>query len=302
MSKRTILLLSLGGPRSQPEIPSFLEHLTGRLLASAAVEEAVRRYAVIGGFSPLPGITEELACLLASLFDGAEETTVRAAFMYSHPTIEEAVRECSYSQAAEIVFFALSPFYTTRTTGLIIRAAEASLAGLSDHYKPSARFVYSWFAQAPFIDWWAKEVQKAVFQFHDASFLFSAHSMPASGEDDLYRSQVEETVRLIVDKATISSYALAWQSAPRHAVEEWMAPSVEQALRSLADQRQDRVVQIPVGFLIDNLETLYDIDILHKRYAEDLGLRFYRLPCPNTDPLFVQALSNILLYYLKVFR
>jgi ferrochelatase len=203
---------------------------------------------------------------------------------------------------AEIVFFALSPFYTTRTTGVYIKAAEDSLAGLSCPYSPATTFVHSWYAEPPFIGWWVKEVRKAVEQFHDAFFLFSAHSMPATGEDDLYRSQVEEAVRLIANQADLSSYALAWQSTPQRAVEEWMAPSVEQTLRSLADQGKDSVIQIPVGFLVDNLETLYDIDMVHKRYAEGLGLRFYRLPCPNTDPLFVQVLSNILSYYLKVFR
>lgn len=302
MSKRTILLLSLGGPRSQVEIPSFLEHLTGRRHSSVVVEEAIRRYMAIGGFSPLPGITEQLASLLASSFDTADETTVRAAFMHSHPTIEETVRECSCSQMAEIVFFALSPFYTTRTTGVYIKAGEDSLAGLSSPYSPATTFVHSWYAEQPFIDWWVKGVRKAVEQFHDAFFLFSAHSMPATGEDDLYRSQVEEAVRLIANQANLSSYGLAWQSTPQRTVEEWMAPSVEQTLGSLADQGKDSVVQIPVGFLVDNLETLYDIDIVHKRHAEGLGLRFHRLPCPNTDPLFVQALSNILSYCLKGFR
>ena len=289
-----ILLLSLGGPRSDTEIPFFLKNLTGRTPTPAFLADAARRYEAIGGFSPLPAITEELAQHVTSRMNTMGESPVKAAFLYAHPTIAEAVLECKGSRVAEILFFVLSPFYTTRTTGTLLKAAEEALSSLSSHYTPVTRFVHSWYSQPPFIEWWAKEVRSSLQCSRKAFPLFSAHSMPAAPENSLYRSQVEEAVGLVADRADVSSYALAWQSKPQRAVEEWFGPTVEQLLSSLADRGTTNVVQIPIGFLIENLETLYDIDIVHKRYAEGLGLGHQRLPCPNADSIWADALSSIL--------
>jgi protoporphyrin/coproporphyrin ferrochelatase len=296
MAKRMVLLTNFGGPRSEAEVPLFLRNLVGGEPGPAMLEGVVSRYRAIGGRSPLPAVTEELADLLATRIDS--ETGVKAAFMYSHPSIEKAIGECYHSGVQKIVFFILSPFYSDRTTGVYVKTAEEYLTHLMD-YKPAVTFIHSWYTEPLYIEWWAKEVRKAAESLHDPFFLFSAHSLPVSQRYDLYRSQIEETVRLVAVKAQLSSYALAWQSASPQSEEEWMRPSVEQLLDSLTQRGVNQVIQAPIGFVMDHLETLYDIDIAHKRYAEKLGMSHYRLACPNTDPFFVNALSSILAECLK---
>jgi protoporphyrin/coproporphyrin ferrochelatase len=292
--------MSLGGPRSRAEVVPFVSDLTGKKGGLAMAQSVAGRYAAIGGSSPLPAITEKLAHALTFCLD--EATRVEAAFLYSHLTIDEAVWDCASSHVPVIAFLVLSPFYTTTTTGAFIKAAEEVLSRFSDSYRPVTTFIHSWFAQPPFIDWWVSQLREAVRDAADAFFLFSAHSMPVAAEHDLYRSQVKEAVELVAVKAGLSSYTLAWQSIPERTAEPWAGPSVEETLDSLADQGMVSVTQVPIGFLIDNLETLYDIDIVHRRHAEDLGLRYRRLACPNTHPLFVQALSEILSDSLREFH
>lgn len=297
MSKKMILLVAFGGPRSETEIPLFLEKLTGKAPTPGMREGTTRRYAAIGGCSPLPDLAEELALLLSFLVHN-DVTELKAAFLYSSPTIEEAITNCYRSRIGEIIFFVLSPFHNIKTTQACTRTAEESLAGLID-YRPVTRFVDSWFAHPLLTDWWARKLHDAAAFSHDVYFLFSAHAMPVCNENDLYRRQVEETVKIVVEKANVASHALAWQSVPQQSSEEWFGPSVEQTLDSLAQQGVKSVVQVPIGFILDNLETLYDIDIMHKTVAERLGIGHQRIPCPNVDPLFVQTLSGILSSYLK---
>lgn len=296
-----VLLMNFGGPRRRTEIAPFLGGLTGRMPGPAFMKDALRRYAAIGGSSPLPVLTEKLAHLLALHPDLKDETGVRAVFRYSRPTIEEGIEECRLSGVNRIAFFVLSPYYNAKTTQAYIDAAMDCLAHSVD-YRPATIFIHSWFAQPFFVEWWAKEVQKTAGIPHGTSFLFSAHSMPSCEEHDLYRRQIEETVRAVAEKAGLSSYELAWQSAPAQCAEVWMGPSVEKVLDSLALRGAKKVIQIPVGFLIDNLETLYDIDIAHKRCAERLGMEHRRLACPNTDPVFVRALSVLVSDSIKEFH
>lgn len=291
-----ILLVNFGGPRTETEIPSFLRNLMAREPAPAVIEGAVGRYRAIGGCSPLPAVTEELACLIAPSF--GPDTAVRAVFMYSHPLIEEVIEECRLSGMEELVFFILSPYYSTRITGVCIRSVQDCLSR-QGAYKPAAMFVHSWCTEPLFIDWWTHEVRRAAESRPEAFFLFSAHSLPVSRADGPYRCQIEDTVRLVARKTGLLSYDLAWQSAPPQSQEEWMGPSVEQVLDSLAQKQVSRVIQTPIGFIMDHLETLYDIDIAHKRHAEALGISHQRLSCPNTAPLFVKALSTILSDRLK---
>lgn len=102
MSERMVLLINFGGPRSETEIPPFLENLIGREPAPALVEGVLKRYAAIGGSSPLPAVTEDLAHLLASCVDADTDVSVKAVFMYGHPTIEEGIKECGLSGVTDV--------------------------------------------------------------------------------------------------------------------------------------------------------------------------------------------------------
>jgi ferrochelatase len=92
----------------------------------------------------------------------------------------------------------------------------------------------------------------------------------------------------------LTNWHIAWQSKGARATEPWLEPEVETVLDRIASEQQGgAVLEVPLGFTCDHLETLYDIEIVHRKHAAALGLAFERAESLNTSPLFVQALADI---------
>ena len=288
--KTAVLLVNFGGPRTLGEVPPFLRNITGREAPQAAQEALIARYRAIGGGSPLASITEEQAARLED--ETGHRFAIRAAFRYSSPTLEEAVNDCYRSGAERIVFFVMSPYSTSKTVGGYMSAVEAYLPYLSSvSYHPETRFIHGWCGEPRFVECWVKRIREEAPAGGDF-FLFSAHSLPESLKGEPYASQVEETVRAVAAGLGLSDYAIGWQSVPQGTDEPWMGPSVEAVMDGVKSGA--RLVEIPIGFVSDHMETLYDIDVLHREYALAKGLLFSRIPSLNTYPPFITALGAIL--------
>ena len=237
----TVLLVNFGGPRTLDDVPAFLRNLRGGEVAPAVEQSTVARYRAIGGASPLPAITEEQARLLKKLVAG--DLTIRVAFRYSHPLLEEQIEECHSSGTDRLVLFVMSPFCNEETTGNYIRTTEASLNRFS--CKPQVVFIHSWYQEPLFIKSWADMIQAG--KVEDAFYLFSAHSLPRSDQNISYRIQVEETVSLVSSQSGIAEdrYALGWQSVPHHIKNPWIGPSVEEIMDNLEPEACQRLRQSP---------------------------------------------------------
>jgi ferrochelatase len=287
--KTMVLLVNFGGPRTIDEVPLFLRKMLGRDAPKPVIDALVSRYTAIGGGSPLAAITEEQAELLSRQTGGS--VAVKGAFRYSAPTLEEMIDECRRSEMERIVFLIMSPFYTSKTAGSSISAAEEYLARLP--YRPRVVFIHSWYGEPLFIEAWRRKVTEESTG-EDCFYLFTAHSLPQALADEPYKSQIEETVRTLAQRIGLTNnYALAWQSVPQHVDEPWIGPVVESVIDSLSG-RTSRIVEVPVGFVSDHLETLYDMDIVHREYAQAKGIAFSRVSSLNTYPPYMAALKTIL--------
>lgn len=291
MKKTAVLLVTFGGPCSVEDVPRFMRSLMGCEPSSAVTKQVGDRYSQIGGCSPLPAITEEQARLLEKATD--RQFTVRAAFKYSPPSIEERINECFETQVERIVFFMMSPFYTSRTVGNYVATAEGCFKWLP--YHPETLFIHSWYNEPLFIKCWVEKIRSEAYYPDNAFYLFSAHSLPKTLLDEPYVSEIQQTVEAIAGELHLAHYGLGWQSVPRNAGEPWIEPMCEQVIDEVARKKITKLVQVPVGFTADHLETLYDIDIVHKKHAGVRGLTHYRISSLNTDPLFIAALKQILL-------
>jgi ferrochelatase len=126
--------------------------------------------------------------------------------------------------------------------------------------------------------------------------VFSAHSLPerllASG--DPYDAQCRETASLVAARAGVPDDGWSWsyQSAGR-SPEPWMGPDLGEHLEVLAAAGVRDVVSVPVGFVSEHVEILFDVDVRARRVAEGLGMRFERPPALDADPLFVDALAEV---------
>jgi ferrochelatase len=283
-----IMTVTLGGPRSRAEIPEFIRRFVGRDLPAPALKAIIDRYDLIGGYSPLTAITGEQAQMLNAML--GNDYLCRPAFRYSPPYIEEVMESMAAAGARRIMFLLLSPFYASITTGNYITTAQA----YAENNLPSVpvSFIHSWYGEPLFIESWAEKIKNESFD-NKACYLFSAHSLPIKYAGEPYRRQIEETVAAVVSRAGIAHHTLGWQSIPNNAPEPWITPTVEEKIDAVAADGFTGIIQVPLGFTADHIETLYDIDIVHRQYASAKGLSFRRLSSLNADESFIKALKEI---------
>ncbi len=286
--KTAVILVTLGGPSSLEEIPEFINRFIGRELPPPAMNAVIGRYRQIGGFSPLARITDQQAKALNESL-GSQYLCVPA-FRYSRPFIEDVLDSTAAAGPARILVLLLSPFYTSVTTGNYIDVAKSHI-----EKKPPpmpVAFIHSWYQEPLFIESWVEAIRGDAFD-ERAFYLFSAHSLPMKYSGEPYRQQIEETVALVSSRAGIRNHALGWQSIPGNAKEPWITPTVEERIDAIAAAGFNRLIQVPIGFTADHIETLYDIDITHRQYALEKGLSFRRIASLNTGAPFIKALKEI---------
>ncbi len=294
--KTRVLLVNFGGPTTLAEVPPFLGRLTGGAAPAAAQEALMERYRAIGGGSPLGPITRDQAARIEDAT--GHRFPVGCAYRYTSPTLEEAINDCYKSGTERIIFFVMSPYYTSRTVGAYMEVVEEYLRYFSlTSFRPKVTFIHSWYDEPLFIDAWVERIREEAPE-GTSFFLFSAHSLPRILQGEPYMSQVEETVAAVAGRLNLSRYAIGWQSVPRNTDEPWIGPTVEAVMDGI-EGKASRLVEIPIGFVSDHLETLYDMDIVHARYAQALGITFSRMPSLNTYPPFIAACKAILEKHLR---
>ena len=284
-----VLFMTIGGPRTIEAVPDFIRRFTGRELPQPVMNAIIERYTLIGGCSPLPRITEEQASAVNALL--GNDHICRAAFRYSQPFIGECIDGLISNGADRLIFLLLSHFYTSVTTGNYMTEAREHLRSIADTRKTLA--IHSWHAEPSFIKCWTDKIRTECPEANNVHFIFSAHSLPEKYLSEPYKQQIEDTVKAIAEAVPLEQYTLGWQSIPGQAREPWIGPTVETVIDGLAGSGIRTIVQVPVGFTADHIETLYDIDITHKQYAESKGFTFRRVSSLNTDPAFIRMLAGL---------
>jgi ferrochelatase len=128
----------------------------------------------------------------------------------------------------------------------------------------------------------------------EVTLLFSAHSLPVSfiESGDPYLSQVEETVQLVMERFPKTRYHLAFQS--KAGPVKWLEPATEETIARLAGEGCRNLLVVPISFVCDHIETLYEIDITYAELARQRGIvQFRRAPSLNTSPLFIDCLADL---------
>lgn len=288
-----IILIALGGPRSLDEVGPFMAAFMGRPVPPPVVSAVSERYKLIGGKSPLPELVKaQAAALEKELGNGVR---VYEGFRYSKPSVAESFDQAIKDGARRVVALSLSPFANEVTTGAYKNACEGLGSG-----ETCPLFIASWHDNPLFIQAWQERVFHGLKRFRTGQqkhvvVIFTSHSIPVRyiAAGDPYQRQVEETVKLVVDKLDIRNWRIAWQSKGARATEPWIEPAVEPTLDTIAREGFKEVLEVPIGFTCDHLETLYDIDIVHRAHAKKLGLNFERAESLNTSPLFIKALADV---------
>jgi protoporphyrin/coproporphyrin ferrochelatase len=292
MSNHTaIILIALGGPRSLDEVGPFMTAFMGRPAPPPIVTAVVKRYKLIGNRSPLPELVHAQAAALER--ELGKDFRVYEGFRYSQPLIAESFEKAVKDGASRVIGLSLSPFENTITTGAYRTEFEQS--GVI-----KKTFIPSWHDNKLFIKAWQEKVSNGLKRISedkcdDTAIIFTSHSIPLRyiTNGDPYKKQIEETVNLVVQGLDLKNWHIAWQSKGARATEPWLEPDVETTLDEIAQKDFKNILEVPIGFTCDHLETLYDIDIVHREHAKNLGLRFERAESLNTAPTFIKALADV---------
>jgi len=294
-----VLLLAHGGPDSLEDIEPFLSNIRGgRPFSKELLEEVRERYRLIGGRSPLLDISRRQAQALERELntDGAR-FRVYLGMRNWHPFIRETMQQIEQDHASRLVALCLAPQNSKKSTGLYfqhLRDAQEKVGS-----RIPAVFIENWHAEPLLIEAFAEKLQeglaaRAAEGAASPAVVFTAHSLPEKvvAEGDPYDQQVRETVAAVAARSGLQEWRFAYQSQGATA-EPWLGPTVESVLDQLAQEGARNVLIVPIGFVADHVEILYDIDILFQQYARQRNITLRRTASLNDSPTLIRALASL---------
>jgi ferrochelatase len=311
-----VLLFNLGGPETLHDVKPFLYRLfsdpeiihvkwSPLRKAIAYTIATLRRktsegyYSQIGGGSPLRRLTEEQARALAEEFKRRGKDVETFVGMCTwHPFLGEAIDKIEKSGIDSLVILPLFPQYSVTTTGSGFSALRQLIDKRPSFKKLDVQWICSWPDQPAYIESFVQGIQRELKKFGNSEkvhILFSAHSIPESyvRNGDPYLEQTKKTVELIMDRLERRNpYQLSFQS--KIGPVKWLEPFTSEIITQLGKQGIDDVLVVPISFVSEHIETLYELDILFKKIAADAGVEnFRRVPALNSDPTFIRALADL---------
>ena len=324
MSAETaVLLFNLGGPDDLDAVEPFLINLFSdreiielpfgaafqptfaRLIAKMRGPSVRRNYARIGGGSPQLWITQQQAAALEDSLNAARPGDVRyrvfIAMRYSRPTCETALEAIAAAGIRRIITLTLFPHYSKATTGSSRRELDRIVAKPRwQSMKFAITHIDRYAGDAGYLDAMAANMKAALDGIPPdrrarAVILFSAHGLPQRFIDhgDPYVKEIETTRHGLLDRLRLPNrQLLAYQS--RTGPVKWLGPGTEDSLRALGREGVTDVLIVPLSFVSDHIETLYEVDLLFADVARASGITgYYRPQALNTSPLFIRALAGL---------
>lgn len=301
MEKTGLLLMAYGGPDSLDDIePYLLDVRGGRPTAPELVEEIRERYASIGGRSPLLDITRRQAKALENELNrragGRGCFSAYVGMRHWAPRIREAVSAMQADGIRRAVALVMAPHFSEMSTGVYFKRLDEAVQALDADIEILP--VRSWHAEPGLIDALTEKASEAMQKFGGASpyVLFTAHSLPARilQSADPYPEELKKTARLAAGSLGLADdrWGFCYQSAGR-SPEPWLGPHIEQFVPELAERGEKNLLVVPVGFVADHVEVLYDIDIEVKALAARHGACLERSRSLNDSPTFISGLADL---------
>jgi ferrochelatase len=296
----SVLLVAFGGPTAAHEIRPFLEIVTrGRSIPAARLEEVAHHYEQMrGGRSPLTELTfAQARGLEQALARRGPALPVFVGMRNWHPFLHETLAEMTGKGARRTLAIILSPLRTEASWERYMRdvtEARTRVAGA-----PEVQFAPPWFEHPRFVTAVADRARAAFAEIRHEDrartpLVFTAHSVPlAMAEASPYVSDLTAASRAVAGRLDHPRWSIAYQSRSGDPREPWLEPDVTAALRRLAADREPHAVVVPIGFVCDHVEVLYDLDVEARRVAETAGITFHRAAAVNDHPEFIAMLADL---------
>lgn len=315
-----LVLLNMGGPENLEDVEPYLcrlfsdRHLIklpggpllqkplARLLARRRAPQSRDHYRSIGGKSPLGEWTERQAAALERQL--GENWRSYVLMRYSAPRAQEVLWQMRSDGIEQALVLPLYPQYAGATSGSSIADFQQAAAKLFPELAYSV--IPEWYDWPAYLDALAARINEGLERFPaegraGVPLLFSAHAMPQKVIDhgDPYLSQILATVRGLLQRFPDREWQLGFQS--RSGPVRWTGPAVTTLLDKLALARQTEVLLVPLSFVCDHVETLYEIDIELQAAARQRGItQMLRSPSLNDHEDFIRALAQLARHHLAL--
>ena len=317
--KIAVVLFQLGGPDSLEAVEPFLYNLfcdpdiinfpgaflarrpLAKFISSRRAKKVADHYREIGGKSPIVGLTNAQARALEIQLNQSIPAKVFVAMRYWHPLTEEVIAELKPGRFSKIICLPLYPQYSKATTVSSVKEWERQCSILDFKAIPTET-ICCYHNHPLYIEAIVENINGTYSKFSslppdEVDLIFSAHGIPLSlvKEGDPYKDQIEETVRLVVERGGWKSpYRLCYQSKVGPA--EWLEPSLHTAIAELAAVGRKHFLVIPVAFVTEHIETLHEINIEAREEAIHLGVeQFEMMPALNDSPKFIECLKALVM-------
>jgi ferrochelatase len=306
--------------------PPFLQKPLAWLISTIRSKKTEKMYAMIGSKSPILDITIAQAKALEEALN--QESKVRSqksernkdselrtpsselpfkvyvGMRYWRPLIEEVIPRIYNNGIRKLIVLSLYPHYSLATSG----SSLSKFKEVASRYPIETFCIPSWFNHPLYIEALVDVIRKGLESFKseirnpksemDVHVLFSAHSLPMKIIDkgDPYVNQIKGTIEEITRRIPIKWHQ-SYQS--KSGPVKWLEPSTDEKLKELAGEGVRDILVVPISFVSDHIETLYEIDILYKNLADKLGIKLKRADSLNTNPHFIEALKDIVFKGVK---
>ena len=321
--KIAVILLNLGAPESLKDIKPFLHNLfsdpdiidlpMGKILrpilawniTRKRLPESTHIYEKVGGGSPLRKHSQKQAEALESKLSEWGVFKVYIAMRYWHPFTEIAVEELIAEGIKKVILLPLYPQYSITSTGSSLHEFERVIEKRKDT-EVDFKLIHDYHNFPPYIDALTEKIREGINKFNgvgenDLHLLFSAHGVPLSviEKGDPYEKQVRATVSLVASKlGNIFPHSISFQSRVTKA--EWLGPATDKIIPELGKNGVKNLLVIPVAFVNDHSETLFELGIFNRDLATKAGIKKYEImPALNDSPKFISALKELVLQRMK---
>lgn len=301
-----LLLMAYGSPENLDKMEDYLLDVReGRKPTPELVEEIKTRYEKIGGKSPLLERTNEQASALEKELNNRSAGTRRKFKAYVgmrhwSPRIEEAVEQMSADGIRSAVALVMAPHHSLMSIGKYYQVLDEAQNG----YDIDFVRIKGWHKHPGLLDAISEKIDLGFQRFKNGRpyVIFTAHSLPTKIMEmgDSYADQLNETASLLAIRHELAedNWQFCYQSAGASAI-PWLGPHIGEVVAELAQQGESNLLVVPIGFVSDHVEVLYDIDIEARQIAEEHGARLERTDSLNISTAFIEALAEIVEEHLS---
>lgn len=299
----SVLMVGFGGPTRADEVRPFLDNvLRGRPVPRERYEAVVHHYELLGGASPYNDLTMRQAEALRAQFRGKNiQVPVAVGMRNWNPFVADSIRKLAEHGARRVLAFILAPHRSEASWERYQQTVRDAQVALGES-TVEVEYPEPWHDHPLFIQAVASRTREALNRLDAADrsralIIFTAHSIPvAMAAASQYVEQLTESARMVATELGVNAWQFAYQSRSGSPREQWLEPDINATLRNLAG---DVSVVVPIGFLCDHVEVLYDLDIEAAQVAREVGIRFERAPTVGEHPLFIEMMASIILGHVS---